>query len=268
MCLLAVIHRAHPEAPLVMAANRDEWLDRPASPMGVLAESGPRILGGRDEKAGGTWLAVNEHGVVAGLTNKPRLGVRDPSKRSRGELPIRLARHRTAAEAAEAFVREVRTAEYEPCWLLVGDRETLHAIDLSGPIPTSRSLPPGVHVLENRPFEVGSPKADLVRDALADHAAYRGEALVDALGRVLASHVVPERATPPEPDDGFVRPIQTEAACVHAGPYGTRSATIVVVPQSASERPKVWSSDAPPCTSRLHPRTDLWTAPPGDTKLS
>ena len=54
-------------------------------------------VGGRDELSGGTWLAVNEHGVCAGLTNQPLGDAKDPSKRSRGELPLELARHASAA---------------------------------------------------------------------------------------------------------------------------------------------------------------------------
>ena len=83
-----------PAAPLLVGANRDEHLDRPAVAMTVLRESDPRILGGRDELAGGTWLAVNAHGLVAGLTNRPLPGGPDKSKRSRGELPLVLAAHR------------------------------------------------------------------------------------------------------------------------------------------------------------------------------
>ncbi|MEK7705269.1 MAG: NRDE family protein, partial [Myxococcota bacterium] len=60
MCLLAVLSRAHPDSPLVVAANRDEWLARPAAPFGVLDER-PRVVGGRDLTAGGTWMATNEH---------------------------------------------------------------------------------------------------------------------------------------------------------------------------------------------------------------
>ncbi|TML39468.1 MAG: NRDE family protein [Actinobacteria bacterium] len=67
MCLLVAISRDRDESPLIVAANRDELLDRPAVAMTVLQAHGPRILGGRDELAGGTWLAVNEAGVVAGL---------------------------------------------------------------------------------------------------------------------------------------------------------------------------------------------------------
>jgi uncharacterized protein with NRDE domain len=91
MCLLVVVSRLDPAAPLVLGANRDERMDRPAVAATVLRPVGPRIIGGLDEETGGTWLALNEHGVVAGLTNRPSPDGRDPSKRSRGELPLALA---------------------------------------------------------------------------------------------------------------------------------------------------------------------------------
>ena len=97
MCLLVVASQLVPGEPLIVGANRDEVLDRPATPITVLDVGPPRVLGGRDELSGGTWLAVNEHGVCAGLTNQPLGEAKDPSKRSRGELPLALARHRSAA---------------------------------------------------------------------------------------------------------------------------------------------------------------------------
>ena len=121
-----------PGAPLIVAANRDERLDRPAIPMTVLRPSDPRILGGQDLLAGGTWLAVNEHGVVAGLTNQPSADGRDPTKRSRGELPLAFAVHRTATEAVDAVIADLDPAAYNPCWMLVGDRDALFAIGISG----------------------------------------------------------------------------------------------------------------------------------------
>jgi len=71
VCLLIALSRTVDGAPLVIGANRDEFYGRPATAMTVLQERGPRLLGGRDHLAGGTWLAVSEHGVVAGLTNQP-----------------------------------------------------------------------------------------------------------------------------------------------------------------------------------------------------
>ena len=91
MCLLVVASRVVAEEPLIVGANRDELLERPSTSVTVLDEGSPRIIGGRDELSGGTWLAVNEHGVCAGLTNQPLGDAKDPSKRSRGELPLALA---------------------------------------------------------------------------------------------------------------------------------------------------------------------------------
>ncbi|HTT87249.1 MAG TPA: NRDE family protein, partial [Acidimicrobiales bacterium] len=158
MCLLVVVFGVDPGAPLVVGANRDERLARPATAMGVLRPDPPRILGGRDFEAGGTWLAVNRHGLVAGLTNRPVPDGRDPTKRTRGELPLALVRHLSADRAVEAFVEAVRPSDYNPAWLLVGDRVSLFAIDMTaGARPVVSELGPGVHVLENNPL--GAPSA-------------------------------------------------------------------------------------------------------------
>ena len=94
----------------------------------------PGSLGGRDELSGGTWLAVNEHGVCAGLTNQPLGDAKDPSKRSRGELPLALARHATAADGGRRrSCRRVPTRRTTTArWLLVGDRTSLFFVDFTG----------------------------------------------------------------------------------------------------------------------------------------
>src|ERR687893_2597051 len=100
MCLLVFASRLGAELALAVGANRDEQLERLAVPLEVLQATGPRVLGGRDLLAGGTWLAVNELGVVAGITNRPLVEQgRDASKRSRGELPVALASHGSARAA-------------------------------------------------------------------------------------------------------------------------------------------------------------------------
>ena len=250
-------------APLIVAANRDERLDRPAIPMTVLRPAEPRILGGQDLLAGGTWLAVNEHGVVAGLTNQPSADGRDPSKRSRGQLPLIFAVHRTAAEAVDAVRAELDPAAYNPCWMLVGDREALFAIGISGVgKPEIEQLAPGLHVLENAPLSPRSAKAEfvsgLVAEALAGRDEHDAAATVAALETVLRDH----RPSVPEPRTdatGRSWPPSLSAACVHADGYGTRSAMIVSVP--AADRagvPAVLVADGPPCQAPMQDMTGLW----------
>lgn len=257
MCLLVVASRVVAGEPLIVGANRDEILERPSTAVTVLDEGPPRVLGGRDELSGGTWLAVNEYGVCAGLTNQPLGDAKDPSKRSRGELPLELVRHATAADAVDALLAGFHPADYNGSWLLVGDRDSLFFVDFTGSDAEEGSvlaLPPGIHVLENRALGETSPKVDLVRAGL--EVAPEGEQVVDALHRVLADHRNPEGAARPN-----------AASCVHLDTFGTRSSCVVRVP-AGDGVPRLWVADGPPCTTAYDDVSGLWDLPvatgPGD----
>jgi uncharacterized protein with NRDE domain len=267
VCLLVALVDVVPGYPLVVAANRDERLDRPAVTATVLRRGRPRVLGGRDLVAGGTWLAVNEHGVVAGLTNRPVPGGSDPARRSRGSLPLALARHTSAERAVRALADRVHPADYNPCWLLAGDRRGLWYLDLTGagnrpdaPV----ALGPGVHVLENRPIGERAAKAARVEELLAPLlAAWTAPApavLVRGLGQVLADHQIPGGPTDTEADQplpGDWRPAATAACCVHTEGYGTRSAAVIAVGPGAAA-PWVHVADGPPCVAPLVDVGGLW----------
>jgi uncharacterized protein with NRDE domain len=266
VCLLIALFQDVPDTPLIIAANRDELYARPTVVMTVLRESGPRILGGRDELAGGTWLAVNEHGVVAGLTNQPAATGPDPAKRTRGELPLAFAAHKTAAEAVAAMQARLDPARYNPCWLLVGDRHSLFSVavaDGSAKLETEQ-LGSGLHVLENAPLRARSAKADLVRRLVGQERSAQSErdapATIAALEAVLRSHqpAVPEPRTDAS---GRTWPPELSAPCVHTPTFGTRSAMTVSVP--AVGWPAIRVADGPPCTAPFREVTGLWTeAPP------
>ncbi len=258
MCLLIALFQVLPEAPLVIAANRDELYDRPAVAMTVLRSHQPRILGGRDEQAGGTWLAVNSRGVVAGLTNQPSAAGRDPRRRSRGELPLAFAAHEDTATAVSAVT--VNPADYNPCWMLVGDRHSLFSLGLSGGGKAEvEQLGPGLHVLENAPLRARSAKAvfveRLVQAELAHVAGAAGT--VEALEAVLRIHqpAVPQARTD---ETGRTWPPELSAPCVHTPAYGTRSAMTVCVP--AEGRPLVRVADGPPCETSFRDVSCLWAA--------
>lgn len=259
MCLIVVRFGRHPDVPLLVGANRDERLEREAVAVTVLSERGPRILGGRDLVAGGTWLAVNEHGVVAGLTNRPSPNGRDPTKRSRGELPLALARHRSAEQAVEDFVSRFVPGDYNLAWLLVGDRASLFSVEMADDKMRAEALAPGTYVLGNGPLHERSPKTDHVRRHLAglegtDPATARATLLA-----VLADHSIPpEVAAEPEASD---RPKEYAAACVHVEGYGTRSSAIVEVPGSGL--PHMWVADGSPCSHPFEVVDRLWCAPVG-----
>ena len=106
MCTLAIYVRQLPGLPLVVAANRDEFLDRAATGPELLA-SAPRIVGGRDLLAGGTWLAISERGAR-------RRAAESPHRRAAGREQA-LARRAAAArrsrpDSAAAAARDDRGA--------------------------------------------------------------------------------------------------------------------------------------------------------------
>jgi uncharacterized protein with NRDE domain len=262
VCLLVFAWEFGSDLPLVVAANRDERLDRPSCAIDVLSDRDPRILGGKDELAGGTWLAVNEHGVVAGLTNRPAPGGRDLTKRSRGELPLMLASYPRAEDAVAHLLETVVPGQYNPAWLLVGDRHSLTYIELAADLaPTARALAPGVHILENVALDEPSPKADRVRGLIAE-TGDTGASLWDALPSVLADHVLPPGASVATfGDDRSPRPEATMAACVHTDDYGTRSAAMVRVSAVPGSRPDVLVADGAPCTAPFTDVSGRWTGP-------
>ena len=250
MCLLVVASQVVDGEPLIVGANRDEILERPSTAVTVLDDGPPRVLGGRDDLSGGTWLAVNEYGVCAGLTNEPLGEAKDPSKRSRGELPLELVRHTTAADAVDGLLSAFRPADYNGSWLLVGDRDSLFFVDFTGSeaeVGSAIALPPGIHVLENRALGETSPKVDLVRAGL--EVPPEGDQVADAFRRVLEDHRNPEGETRPN-----------AANCVHLDTFGTRSSCLVRVPAGEGV-PRLWVADGPPCTTAYQDVSGLWDVP-------
>ena len=91
MCTLAIYVRTFPDFPLVVAANRDEFLARPTSAP-TLLDRDAAIFGGRDDLAKGTWLAVTRRGMVGALLNRRSEEPPDPRRRSRGQLCVDMLR--------------------------------------------------------------------------------------------------------------------------------------------------------------------------------
>src|SRR5260370_35331275 len=79
MCTLAIYFQAAGDCPVVIAANRDEFLERPAGDPTTLLEN-PHVVGGKDLKAGGTWLGIRDNGIVAAFTEMRRGEKRQPGE--------------------------------------------------------------------------------------------------------------------------------------------------------------------------------------------
>jgi uncharacterized protein with NRDE domain len=246
MCTLAIFVRQLPGLPLVIVANRDEFLDRDATGPELLAAS-PRIVGGRDLRAGGTWLAISADGVVAGLLNRRTEAMPVASKRSRGELPM-LA---LAAGSAAAAAREIQALPgdaYNAFNLLVADRHEAWVAQNHDDAMRMTPLDQGLHLVSN--LDVNDPTCPKIARSHARFAAAgdafsrdRDEArLRRELHAIVADHTL--TLDPRLPD-------ALGAICVHAGGFGTRCSSLLLLDDTG--RWRHWFAAGPPCQRAYEP---------------
>jgi uncharacterized protein with NRDE domain len=240
MCTLIALHRCFADAPLVVAANRDEFLERPTegpalreAAIGSSPHAQKRVVAPRDLRAGGSWLGINEAGVFAAITNR-RCEEPDPKRRSRGWLVMEALAEPSAARAADRFARLTEGA-YNPFNLYLADAESAHLLSYQD--RTERfDLGAGAHVIGNvHPDEPSAKIARLRADAAA--IAERADAPLAALADLCRAHL----ASP------------FDSTCVHAGEYGTRSSTLL----RTGARPELHYADGPPCEASYRDLTPL-----------
>jgi uncharacterized protein with NRDE domain len=245
VCTLA-IYRQLPGFPLVLAANRDEFVDREATGPELLAAA-PRIVGGRDLRAGGTWLAISERGAVAGLLNRRTEALPIASKRSRGELPM-LALAADSAAVAARVLTALEGEAYNAFNLLVADRDEAWVAQNHDDGVRLSALDRGLHLVSN--LDVDDPTCPKiarshVRFAAAGDAFARDrdeERFRAALHAILADHTL--TLDPRLPD-------ALGALCVHAGRFGTRCSSLLFLDDAG--RWRHWFAAGPPCTHVFAP---------------
>lgn len=211
MCLIVVGLRAAPRYPLLVAANRDERHLRPAAGAAWWPGS-PRMLGGRDLEAGGTWLAIGRDGRLAAVTNI-REGERQAAPRSRGSLVVEFVAGAASAESyAERAARD--GAQFGPFNLLLYDGRELW---FTSNRAAAARLGAGLHAFSNAPAGVEWPKTASVKSGAARLLA--DPAPSEALFALLA-----EREGTGAPQQHY------EHTHFIVGPaYGTRCSTVVLI---------------------------------------
>lgn len=217
MCLITLAYHIHPRFPLVLAANRDEFHERPTAPAGWWSDA-PHLLAGRDLRAGGTWLGITRQGTFAALTNHRDLRRAPKQGPSRGLLV------RTALEGTATLDD---TAAYEGFNLLHGPLDALHYHNNIE--PTDVALEPGIHGLSNALLNTPWPKVQRAKAALERALNSSDAALVDELFALLTD---PQQASEEGlPDTGLALPMERALSSVFIDTtgYGTRCSTVLLV---------------------------------------
>jgi uncharacterized protein with NRDE domain len=237
MCLILVAWRAHPDYPLVLAANRDEFFARPAAPAQWWPEH-PGLLAGRDLQAGGTWLGITRSGRFAALTN-----YRDPARMqhtapSRGAL-VRdwLLGQGTVPEALAELQRS--GSRYNGFNLMLGDA---HAFGVYESVPNaSHLLGDGIYGLSNHLLDTAWPKVQRAKSRLATALEHLPDnrRLLELLrdDAPAADHELPRTGV----SDEWERLLSS--AFIRAPGYGTRCSTLLCVDRDGRVRFDEWTWD-------------------------
>jgi hypothetical protein len=252
MCTLVLLRRPGTAWPLVLAANRDELASRPARPPARHWPDRAEVVAGLDVQAGGSWLGINDHGVVAGVLNRTGTLGPEAGKRSRGELVLEALDHADAAAAAQAL-SGLDPDAYRPFNLVIADNRDAFWLRHAGPLPgfgfrtaTGQWREVAAHQLPGA--SIGAPDR---RTAIESHPLPAGVSMITARdlndrGSARIRRYLPRfrSAPPPDPahddwdawiallaaresDDGDPSGAMT---VVSDGPYGTLSSCLIALP--------------------------------------
>lgn len=224
MCFIVFAYEHHPAYRLILAANRDEFYDRPTNPA-AFWDDDPELLAGRDLKAGGTWMGVTRSGRYAALTN-----YRDPSELnaqgpSRGVL---VKNYLSSLESPLGYMGRfaLSNERFSGFNLLAGDVNELYYY--SNREKDIRKIAPGLYGLSNHLLDTPWPKVErgkaLLREVLQQKE-ISPESLLALLRNadVAPDHALPETGVGKE-WERVLSPIFIETAA-----YGTRSSTVLLI---------------------------------------
>jgi uncharacterized protein with NRDE domain len=230
LCLIAIAWQARPSLPLVVAANRDEWRERPAQAAHWWTDH-PAILAGRDLQALGTWMGVTREGRFAAVTN-----FRDPSDKrtaakSRGAL---VADFLLAHEPPREFLAALapHAGDYNGFNLILGDgRELWYFGSREG---EARAIDPGVHGLSNHLLDEPWPKVVRAREAM------RAALAVDDPLPTLFDALSDESGAPddalPDTGVGIAWERRLASPLITGAEYGTRASTVLAISAAGEAR--------------------------------
>ena len=225
MCLILFSYDIHPVYKLVVAANRDEFYDRPAAPLEIWPEE-PRIIAGRDLKGGGTWMGVSPDGRLAALTN-----FRDP-RTLKSRAPTRgtlVTDFLTGGLPARNYLEELgrRAGDYNGFNLVVYDgRDFCYYSNHEGIV---RQIQAGYHGLSNHLLDTPWPK---IRRGLKLFEATAAAISPGAIFEMLEDRKLPADSELPETGVGLAWERILSPLFIESEIYGTRSSSLVTIDRS------------------------------------
>ena len=224
MCLIILSYSNYPLYRLILAANRDEFYDRPTAPLGFWDET-PHVLAGRDLKSGGTWLGVTKTGRICAITN-----FRDPAAQitdapSRGHL---VADFLKGSESPQKYLKKVKEAgiKYNGFNLLAGDESGIFFC--SNRADKIVKLSPGLYGLSNNLLDTPWPKVAKGKRCM-EKILSSNEIDCESLFELLSDRNMPPDSDLPDTGVGIEWERILSPLFIKSDIYGTRSSSIVLI---------------------------------------
>ena len=231
MCLVALAIDENRRFPLVIAANRDEFFDRPAARLAWWTpdEGGPEILAGRDLAAGGTWMGLTAAGRLALVTNVRRVVEPDPQAPSRGGIVPAWLRTELRPDQ---FWMQTSLSGYAPFNLIAADFRRGDCFFASNDLAIPRRIERGIFGLSNASLDTPWPKVEKLKKRLGE--ALKTAESVDGLSGALFTALADREPAADDllPNTGIGRDRERilSSAFIRTpdGGYGTRCSTIII----------------------------------------
>lgn len=228
MCLILFSYKIHPEYPLILAANRDEYYKRPTAPLDYWATH-PNVLAGRDLKANGTWLGITTTGRIAAITNYRERG--DPIEKapSRGDL---IRNYLTANSVPWQYLKKIRKIgqAYNGFNLIAGDADGLFYT--SNRADQIHKLRPGLHGISNHLLNTSWPKVKNGKARLQGQLNGNEKMDPENIFKILADRSMPADDELPDTGVGLEWERILSPLFISSPNYGTRSSSIVLIAAS------------------------------------
>ena len=222
MCLILFAYQQHPEFPLILIANRDEYYARPTRDAHWWDDA--KIFAGRDLEAGGTWLGINRQGHIAAVTNVREPGGMRAGKKSRGDLT---RDYLAADEQPEDYLQ--RLARYDQDFagfnLLLGNPAGLWFY--SNRNQGIRQVDPGVYGVSNGGFDEPWPKLNSGKAELEN--LISGDIDTAALMEILTDHQVAQDHELPSTGVPLDFERLLSSRFIRSPDYGTRACSVVTI---------------------------------------
>lgn len=228
MCLIFVALKSHPDHKLIIAANRDEYYDRPTAKASFWDES-PGLLAGKDLRGGGTWLGITRSGRIAAITN-----YRDPSSikshaPSRGKLVVDfLLGRQNAVDYLERL--DQKAAGYNGFNLLIGNKEELYFYSNRGDV--ARNLFSGVYGLSNHLLDTPWPKVTRAKKMFRKSLSEKTGPQPHAIFEILSDRSIPDDEDLPDTGVDLEWERILSPIFITSPAYGTRSSTLLLIDQN------------------------------------